>query len=66
MITLKAVSNRKVMFYTNDTTYPTLIKRDDNSYVLIGKDGKLTGDGFCDDVDVLKHFPNVDLVEQSL
>ena len=66
MITLEAVSNRKVMFYTNDKKYPILIKRDDNSYVLIKKDGKLSGDGFCDDVDVLKHFPNADLVEQSL
>lgn len=61
MNTLIAKTNRKVMFPTNDTTYPTLIKRDDNSYVLIGKDGTLTGDGFSDDADVLKYFPKADL-----
>jgi hypothetical protein len=61
MVTLKAIDGRKVIFPTNDRTYPTLIKRDDDSYVLLDREGTLTGDGFYDDVDVLKHFPNADL-----
>ena len=63
MTTLRAIQDRKVMFPTNDTKYPTLIKRDDDSYVLIDKDGRLTGDGFSDDADVLKYFPKADLNE---
>lgn len=62
MNTLTAKTDRKVIFSTNDTEYPTLIKRDDNSYVLIDKDGKLTGDGFFDDANVLKYFPKADLL----
>lgn len=61
MRTLQAITNRKIIFPTNDYQYPTLIKRDDDSYVLLYKDGTMTGDGYSDDADVLKSFPNADL-----
>ena len=57
---------RKVLFNTNDKTYPTLILRNDGIYTLVDKDGHLTGDGFDGKEDVLKHFPNADLYDVSI
>jgi hypothetical protein len=52
---------RKVLFNTNDRKYPTLFLRGDGIYILIDKEGNLTGDGF-DGVDhVLKYFPKAEL-----
>jgi hypothetical protein len=52
---------RKALFNTNDRQYPTLFLREDGMYILIDREGNLTGDGFYDAADVLKYFPQADV-----
>ena len=43
---LNANTKGKVLIPTNRKDYPFLIKLNDDNYLLVDKDGKLTGDGF--------------------
>ena len=52
---------RKVLFNTNDKSYPYLFLMDDGMYKLIKADGTLSGDGFDSKEDVLKYFPKAEL-----
>jgi hypothetical protein len=52
---------RKVLFQTNDKKYPFLFLREDGIYKLIKADGTLSGDGFYDRNDVLKHLPETEI-----
>jgi hypothetical protein len=59
--TMEGHKYRKVLFNTNDRQYPFLFKREDNIYILIDSNGKLSGDGFDSVEHVLKYFPKAEL-----
>ena len=43
---LNANTKDKVLIPTNDRTYPFLIKLEEDMFLLVKKDGTLSGDGF--------------------
>ena len=59
MQTLNASTNGKVLIITNDRHYPFIIKCDDSlySYLLVNRDGTLSGDGFSLE-EVINRFPD--------
>jgi hypothetical protein len=56
------MKDRKVLFATNDNKYPWLFLNDDGRFLLIKKDGTLTGDGYFGVEDALLHFPKADIM----
>jgi hypothetical protein len=73
MNTLNANTKGIVLIPTNNKSYPFVIKSEDDCYLLVKKDGTLTGDGFTSkdveryyDVIVPSMYNSIELTNEQI